>query len=288
MSEKIKNNHGKCRTIYDIDNNIHEQNQKKCDYELVLNNSYRVKLHRIVLTQIEFFRATQNFRENHQNVCNIIFEDIYNADFDSIVAFCYTNKIVLNKDNIRTIYKFSHYIGFESLNKVCCNFCKLNFNTLNIWKWNEFAEDSMILELSKAIKAYLEINFEKLSVDEHVFKNWSKEQVVTFISLDGLVVSSELKVLTFVFKWTKQFGVDRHKSEFESMLPHIRLQHVPSNSLKNFFEVSGPEYRSLWRNHRNYQAGNPRQEARFYGKGIYIIEETWMYPATFRLVNECN
>ena len=283
MSEKAIGDQGKCRTIYDLNKDIQKRNLQSCDYELVLNKTYRIKLHRTVLKQIEFFRATQNFRENYQNVCHITYDGISVKNFENIVAFCYTNKIVLKEDNVRQIYKFSHYIGFDSLNKTCCKFCKTKFNTSDIWNWNQFAEDSMILELGKSIRNYLEQNFERLSVDENVFKNWSKEQIVKIISLDGLVVSSELKVLTFVFNWTKKFGVDHHKSEFESMLTNVRLQHVSTTSVKIFFEISGPEYRDLWTKHRNFQAGSPRQEARFYGRGIYIIEETWMYPATFRL-----
>ena len=282
MSEKAISNQGKCRTIYDLNKDIQKFDLKNCDYELILNNAYRIKLHRTVLKQIEFFRATQNFRENYQNVCNITYNGISNENFEKVVAFCYTNKIVLKEDNVRQIYKFSHYIGFDSLNKTCCEFCKKMFNTSNIWNWNQFAERSMIIELGKSVRTYLEQNFEKLSVDEHVFTHWSKEQVVELISSDGLVVSSELKVLTFVFNWTKKFGVDGHKPEFESMLPHVRSQHVSTTGVKNFFEISGPEYRDLWTKHRNFQAGSPRQEARFYGRGIYIIEETWMYPATFR------
>ena len=272
------------RSIYDIDcvsNKKAFRGLGACNFELVLNSSYHIKVHKQILSRVAYFSAACNFQENDAASMHIRYEPISCEDFEKVVSYFYTNEIKLDERCVRQVYKFSHYIGVEGLVRLCGDYCEENFSLSNVWHWNSFAREAMINELERKTEQYMGANFEKFTVDLQLLKSFSVENVKKLLSLNDLRVTSEAKILQLVFNYSKNFEVDNTISVFKELASSIRFKFITNSQIESFCCKKSNMYVEAIKSLKNCEEKVTVQNCRVYSKGIYIIEENYVYPEIY-------
>lgn len=271
------------RSIYDFDFILNSKtllSLQACDFELVLNSSYHIKVHKKVLAQAGYFSAACNFQENEVASINVKFDSVQWEQFEKVVLYFYTGEINLDDQSVRQIYKFAHYIGIERLVKLCFKYCEGDFSLSNIFQWNSFAEEAMINDLERSTKEYICTNFERFAVDRQIFESLSFENVNKLVSLDGLRVATEVKVLQLMFDYSKKFEIENTNNVFKTLASKIRFKFITSDQIECFCHNKSNMYIEIVKNFKNRE--DMGEKCRVYSKGIYIIEEDYVFPEVYK------
>ena len=271
------------RSIYDFDfilNNKTLLSLQACDFELVLNSSYHIKVHKKVLAQAAYFSAACNFHENQINSINIKHDSLRWEHFENIVLYFYTGEIDLDDRSVRQIYKFAHYLGVDSLVKLCFGYCEGDFSLSNIFQWSSFAEEALISDLGRATKEYMCENFERFAVDRELFESLTVEDVNKLVKLDGLRVTTEAKVLQLVFEYCKKFEIENTNDVFATLASNVRFKFITSKNIERLCYNKSNKYVEIVKNLKNRE--DMGQKCRVYSKGIYIVEEDYVFPEIYK------
>ncbi|XP_054857762.1 kelch-like protein 6 [Eublepharis macularius] len=198
------------------------QEQLLCD-TIIVAGGEQFPCHRMLLAAINpYFRAmfSSSFRESRDG--EVLLKDMDPAVVQMVVNYYYTEEIALMPEMAQDLFVAASRLQILPLLESCSRFLleQLSLeNCLGIYELGYAHSDPALFQQAKNL---VTLHFKNLSAEDKTFPNLNPSTVISIISLDSLVVSSELAVYRAVWRWVTAQGTNRF-SFLGQLLAHVRL-----------------------------------------------------------------
>uniref|UniRef100_A0A8D0BI36 BTB domain-containing protein n=1 Tax=Salvator merianae TaxID=96440 RepID=A0A8D0BI36_SALMN len=222
------------------------QKQLLCDTTIVAKGE-RFPCHRMLLAAINpYFRAmfSNAFRESQDGV--VLLEDMDPAVIQAVMNYYYTEEIALLPEMAQDLFVAASRLQI-----------------LPIYELGYAHSDPALYEEAKSL---VSLHFRRLSSDK-TFLNLNPSTVISIISLDSLVVSSELVIYRAVWRWTMAQSTSRFPF-LGKLLECVRLPLLTQEELREV-QSELTRYRDLRPRWRRLNRQERLQQCRGLRRGMY-------------------
>ncbi|XP_064115334.1 gigaxonin-like isoform X2 [Macrobrachium nipponense] len=181
-----------------------------CDGSVKLLDG-NMKVSRAILAAgCPYFKALFTFEEEVQHGVHSTAEpvlDITVQSFEIILNYIYTGKISLDNDNIQDILQASDLLLMNDLKELCIQYLMMKTDVDNCLGIYQFAQQFSCPRLVHFAQDFIFQHFRHRQIvrtDE--FRNLGEERLKSLLAQDGLMVKSELDILTALVVWLNENG----------------------------------------------------------------------------------
>ncbi|XP_029471987.1 kelch-like protein 30 isoform X2 [Rhinatrema bivittatum] len=158
-------------------------------------------------------------------------KDVDPVVMETLIDFAYTGKLTINQGNVEGLIRTANQLHFPTIRKVCSRYLQQQMdatNCLGIW---EFGEVHGCLEVTAKAWAFLQENFETVSLQEE-FLLLSKDQLVVYMSNELLQVHEEQSRMEALLRWVKYDETSR-AADLPQLLDLAHLSSLTDQYLQN-------------------------------------------------------
>ncbi|XP_077787076.1 kelch-like protein 38 [Podarcis muralis] len=207
------------------------QEQLLCDTTIVAKGE-RFPCHRMLLAAINpYFRAmfSNSFRESKDG--EVLLQDMEPSIVQAVVNYYYTEEIALVPEMAQDLFVAASRLQILPLLESCSRYLLEHIspeNCLSLYQLGFAHSDPDLLQEAKIL---VNLHFKRLSIEDKTFPNLNLSTLISIISLDSLVVSSELTVYRAVWRWVMAQS-DSRLPFLGQLLTHVRLPLLTQEELR--------------------------------------------------------
>ncbi|XP_033012360.1 kelch-like protein 2 [Lacerta agilis] len=207
------------------------QEQLLCDTTIVAKGE-RFPCHRMLLAAINpYFRAmfSNSFRESKDG--EVLLQDMEPSIVQAVVNYYYTEEIALVPEMAQDLFVAASRLQILPLLEICSRYLLQHIspeNCLSLYQLGYAHSDPDLLEEAKIL---VNLHFKRLSIEDKTFPNLNPSTLISIISMDSLVVSSELTVYRAVWRWVMAQSTSRLQF-LGQLLTHVRLPLLTQEELR--------------------------------------------------------
>ncbi|XP_066492866.1 kelch-like protein 2 [Tiliqua scincoides] len=220
-----------------------QKDQLLCDTTIVAGGE-RFPCHRMLLAAINpYFRAmfSNSFRESQDG--EVLLQDMDPSIVQVVVNYCYTEEIVLQPEMAQDLFVAASRLQILPLLESCSRFLLKHLsveNCLSLYELGYAHSDQALFEEAKAL---INVHFRRLSQEDESFLSLTPSTLISIISLDSLVISSELIVYRAVWHWVMA-QLSSRLPFLRNLLAHVRLPLLTQEELQEV-QAELEQYRDL-------------------------------------------
>ena len=228
------------------------QNEQFIDVELESDDVHILCHKNVLAATSRYFNAmfTSGMRESSTRVVHI---ELDSASLRSVVDYFYTAEIEFTEDNVRRLVEASDLFQLDDLNMACGRFMLGRLTSANCVGVFNFASLYRLQQLQEGARRMM-LDEVKAVVSASEFKDLSCQEVIKYLSDDGINVEDEDFVFESVLVWVRN-DPDIRKSSLKQILDIIRLPYCTATYLHrvvNTCDVLTPECREYVREATKY------------------------------------
>ncbi|XP_048374586.1 actin-binding protein IPP-like [Sphaerodactylus townsendi] len=240
------------------------QEQLLCDTTIVAGGE-RFPCHRMLLVAINpYFRAmfSSSFRESREG--EVLLKGIDPAIVQMVVTYCYTEEVVLRPEMAQDLFVAASRLQILPLLESCSRFLLERISVENCLSLYELGYAHNDPALHQQAESLVVLHFKQLSAEDQSFLNLNPCTVASIISLNNLMISSELVVYKAVLRWVMAQATSR-RSFLTQLLRNVRLPLLTQEELREVQSESTHyrDFRLRWkrlnRQERLQESGGLRQ-----------------------------
>ncbi|XP_032996557.1 kelch-like protein 6 [Lacerta agilis] len=216
-----------CYTIQGL-KQLYEARQL-CDATLVAEGRI-FSCHRALLASFSpYFRAmfTRPFRECWER--QVVFEDMASSVLQRILDYLYTGELLLTPETAQDLFTAANRLVIRPLQEIIGRFLADSISMDSCLGIYALAYAHNHQPLLRVATRHITINFEPLSQHE-AFPGLDPSTVISIVSSDKLLVSSELIVYHAVQRWVRSQPAE-HLSLIKKLLKQVRLPLLTSEEI---------------------------------------------------------
>ena len=205
----------------------HQQKNEFCDFTLTTNNT-SIECHKLVLSSASSY-FSQLLCNPDQNTNIIDVTPLPEHILQTIVAFMYNSKYVIDDENVIELLKFSGTWNLDILAKLCVTYMNDNVTINNACRFYNFALDNVAQHKSQIVNEFIREHFTSLHESGHL-SGLSLKNFTTIIEHDEIKVKNE----DVIFSSAVQI-INQHTSaeDINRCLTLIRFPHTSRDFLVN-------------------------------------------------------
>ena len=150
-----------------------------------------------------------------------------------LVDYIYTGKIVINDGNVLNVLVAAHFFGMKDAIGFCFDHLKANLSFENCYELFSLAELYSNQTLKAYVQQYIHENFIEITMFPW-FKNFSKAELITFISSLDRSLVAEISVSTAILMWVAHDYSER-EADFAYLLKLLNFEKLSATYLKQTF-----------------------------------------------------
>ncbi|XP_074874065.1 kelch repeat and BTB domain-containing protein 8-like [Carettochelys insculpta] len=206
------------------------QNQQLCDATIVAEGK-RFPCHRMLLAAVNpYFRAmfVNAFKESQDG--EILLQDMAPSTVQTMLHYLYTEEALVTAETAPAVFTAASRLQILPLMEICSSFLLEHVSLKNCLVVYELGYAHGDQALLQAAMRHISLNFRHLSLDKS-FLHLKPSTLISIISSDSLVVSSEMVVYRAVQHWMK-FQTSSRCPFLSKVMRHIRLPLLTQEELR--------------------------------------------------------
>ncbi|XP_025059505.1 kelch-like protein 6 [Alligator sinensis] len=260
-------------TLQPLDHCIREgfkklyQNQQLCDATIVTEGQ-RFPCHRMLLAAVNpYFRAmfVNSFKESHDG--EILMHDMDPFTLQTVLNYLYTEEISITAESAQAVFVAASRLQILPLLEICTSFLLKEVSLKNCVKLYELGYAHNEQALLQAAMRHISLNFRRLFVKANSFRQLQLSSLISIISSDSLLVSSELVVYWVVRRWVRFQSSKRHPFLGE-LMKHVRLPLLTHEELREV-QLESEHYRDIRLQWKRLNGQERLQECGGLRQGMY-------------------
>ncbi|XP_050421295.1 kelch-like protein 2 [Adelges cooleyi] len=209
-----------------------------CDVTLVTDEGLKIEAHRNILasaSHVFYTMFSGQFKERNKN--EILIKEIDSEILELVVKFAYTCKLDIKENNFQKLLMAANMYGLNHIKKLCFKYIKENINPTNCVS---FMKTSKLISYEKIYNfcwSYFLNNFTTIVNSDQALEtlyHFEFDDVVEFITCDGLVIDSEEKIFDFIIGWTR-YNTDERNDLLPDLMKYLRLSLISKEGLQRIY-----------------------------------------------------
>ncbi|XP_035281055.1 BTB/POZ domain-containing protein 17-like isoform X2 [Anguilla anguilla] len=203
-------------------------NEDFSDVELVINETQRLKAHRMVLALgSDVFRqmfSGGSWREAEEKEVALTEDESCVEHMDAFLQYFYTGTISIHAENLFPLLILTDKYNVKALRQCCKQFALQNFNAGSVGRalaWWRNAERLGFQELERACRRFVTLNGLVLAVSSD-WLSLELERLLVLLQSDNLQVENEFQLFHAVKRWLLHNEV-KENGVLERVLEHVRF-----------------------------------------------------------------
>ncbi|XP_064199917.1 BTB/POZ domain-containing protein 17-like isoform X2 [Anguilla rostrata] len=198
------------------------------DVELVINETQRLKAHRMVLALgSDVFRqmfSGGSWREAEEKEVALTEDESCVEHMDAFLQYFYTGTISIRADNLFPLLILTDKYNVKTLRQCCEQFALQNFNAGSVGRalaWWRNAERLGFQELERACRRFVTLNGLVLAASSD-WLSLELERLLVLLQSNNLQVENEFQLFQAVIRWLLHNEV-KENGVLERVLEHVRF-----------------------------------------------------------------
>uniref|UniRef100_A0A452IAR0 BTB domain-containing protein n=1 Tax=Gopherus agassizii TaxID=38772 RepID=A0A452IAR0_9SAUR len=199
------------------------QEQRLCDATIVAEGK-RFPCHRMLLAAVNpYFRAmfVSSFKESQDG--EVLLQDVAPSTVQTILQYLYTEKISVTSETAQAVFVAASRLQILPLLEI--------FSLENCLVLYELGYAHGEQALLRVAMRQISLNFRHLSLEDKSFLHLKPSTLISIISSDSLVVSSEIVVYRAVRRWMK-FQTSNRRPFLSKIMRHVRFPLLTQEELR--------------------------------------------------------
>uniref|UniRef100_H2XXQ3 BTB domain-containing protein n=3 Tax=Ciona intestinalis TaxID=7719 RepID=H2XXQ3_CIOIN len=207
-------------------------NREYCDVTLVAEGQ-KFPAHRAILAaSSKYFHTMFSSQMKEKFEKEIRIKEVTKVAMKQVIAFIYTNKVLLSEENIDEVLHAASLMQVQDLLALVIQYLSDEISPMNCLHYRQlgilYSLNDLISECDRCIWE----NFDEVSAQEK-FLDIDEVEIEKLISSDELVVESEEVVYECLVGWVKH-DLETRKQYFPTLFKHLRLQYVEIDYLSKY------------------------------------------------------
>uniref|UniRef100_A0A674KHE7 BTB domain-containing protein n=1 Tax=Terrapene triunguis TaxID=2587831 RepID=A0A674KHE7_9SAUR len=237
---------------------------------------FPLSLHRMLLAAVNpYFRAmfVSSFKESQDG--EVLLQDMAPSTVQTILHYLYTEKISVTSETAQAVFVAASRLQILPLLEICSSFLLEQVSVENCLLLYELGYAHGEQALLRVAMRQISLNFRHLSLEDKSFLHLKPSTLISIISSDSLVVSSEIVVYRAVRRWMK-FQTSNRRPLLSKIMRHVRLPLLTQEELREVQLESAHcgdmrlRWKRLNRQERLQECGGLRQG--MYNKCIVCVD----------------
>lgn len=148
----------------------------------------------------------------------------------SIVDYVYTAEITITTDNAQRLLQACDQFRLDGLQQACESFMLKEIHPTNCIGFYKFSKLFALKNLRAGTRNEMLTKFKEIVNTSVEFKELTSDELIEYVSDDGLCVDSENVVFDAVVQWL-DYDVTGRNAAFEDVIRHVRLPFATSDYL---------------------------------------------------------
>ncbi|XP_050787918.1 kelch-like protein 6 [Gopherus flavomarginatus] len=207
------------------------QEQQLCDATIVAEGK-RFPCHRMLLAAVNpYFRAmfVSSFKESQDG--EVLLQDMAPSTVQTILQYLYTEKISVTSETAQAVFIAASRLQILPLLEICSRFLLEQVSLENCLVLYELGYAHGEQALLRVAMRQISLNFRHLSLEDKSFLHLKPSTLISIISSDSLVVSSEIVVYRAVRRWMK-FQTSNRRPFLSKIMRHVRFPLLTQEELQ--------------------------------------------------------
>nr|XP_026695281.1 kelch-like protein 12 isoform X2 [Ciona intestinalis] len=206
-------------------------NREYCDVTLVAEGQ-KFPAHRAILAaSSKYFHTMFSSQMKEKFEKEIRIKEVTKVAMKQVIAFIYTNKVLLSEENIDEVLHAASLMQVQDLLALVIQYLSDEISPMNCLHYRQlgilYSLNDLISECDRCIWE----NFDEVSAQEK-FLDIDEVEIEKLISSDELVESEEV-VYECLVGWVKH-DLETRKQYFPTLFKHLRLQYVEIDYLSKY------------------------------------------------------
>ncbi|XP_061457579.1 kelch-like protein 6 [Rhineura floridana] len=247
-------------------NQLHQE-QLLCDATIVAKGE-RFPCHRMLLAAINpYFRAmfSSSFRESQDG--EVLLQDMDPSIVQTVVNYYYTEEIALMPEMAQDLFVAASRLQILPLLESCSRFLLEHISSENCLSLYELGYAHSDPALFQEAKSLVNLHFKRLSAEDKSFLDLNPSTLISILSLDSLVISSELVIYRAVWRWVMAQSASR-LSFLGQLLTYVRLPLLTQEELREV-QSEMTRYRDLHLRWKRLNRQERLQQSQGLRRGMY-------------------
>ncbi|XP_078492596.1 kelch-like protein 12 isoform X2 [Ciona intestinalis] len=212
-------------------------NTDYCDVTLVAEGQ-KFPAHRAILAaSSKYFHTMFSSQMKEKFEKEIKIKEVTKFAMKQVIAFIYTNKVLLSEENIDEVLHAASLMQVQDLLALVIQYLSDEISPMNCLHYRQlgilYSLNALVSECDRCIWK----NFDQVSAQEK-FLDIDQVEMEKLISSDELVIESEEAVYECLVGWVKH-DLQTRKQYFPTLFKHLRLQYVEVEHLYQNIKKEG-------------------------------------------------
>uniref|UniRef100_A0A452IAT4 BTB domain-containing protein n=1 Tax=Gopherus agassizii TaxID=38772 RepID=A0A452IAT4_9SAUR len=193
---------------------------------------FPLSLHRMLLAAVNpYFRAmfVSSFKESQDG--EVLLQDVAPSTVQTILQYLYTEKISVTSETAQAVFVAASRLQILPLLEICSSFLLEQVSLENCLVLYELGYAHGEQALLRVAMRQISLNFRHLSLEDKSFLHLKPSTLISIISSDSLVVSSEIVVYRAVRRWMK-FQTSNRRPFLSKIMRHVRFPLLTQEELR--------------------------------------------------------
>ncbi|XP_078492391.1 kelch-like protein 12 [Ciona intestinalis] len=199
-------------------------NTDYCDVTLIAEGQ-KFPAHRAILAaSSKYFHTMFKSQMKEKFEKEIRIKEVTKIAMEQVIAFIYTNKVLLSEENIDEVLHAASLMQVQDLLALVIKYLSDEISPINCLHYRQLGILYSLNDLVSDCDRCIWENFDQVSTQEKLFE-FDEVEMEKLISSDELVIESEEVVYECLVGWVKH-DLQTRKQYFPTLFKHLRLQYV--------------------------------------------------------------